>query len=282
MEIGLLAAFLGGTLALLSPCGALLLPAWLATTAGSAGQLAWRALVFWLGLAAVLVPLGAGVGAVGAAFATHREVVIAVGATVMIVLGLWQAVGGGVDLGRLIPWRSAASGPADGRPVLRTFLLGTVSGAAGFCAGPILGAVLGLAAGGGSPARGSLLLAVYGAGMVVPLVGLAAGWQRWGATARARLRGGAVRVAGREVHLVSVVTGALLVVIGVAFWLTNGFVGVPELVPTAWLAAAQNWLVRLGRQVPDLALLAGVLGGVGLVGWWLRRRGTHRAESAQR
>lgn len=272
MEIGLLAAFLGGTLALLSPCGALLLPAWLATTAGSTGQLAWRAVVFWVGLAAVLVPLGAGVGAVGAAFATHREVVIGVGAAVMIALGLWQAVGGGFDLGRLIPWRSVASGPGDGRPVLRTFLLGTVSGAAGFCAGPILGAVLGLAAGGGSPARGGLLLAVYGAGMVVPLVGLAAGWQRWGAAARARLRGGAVRVAGREVHVVSVATGLLLVVVGVAFWLTNGFVGVPELVPTSWLARAQTWLVRLDLGVPDLALVTVLLVLAGTAGWWLRRQ----------
>lgn len=56
MEIGLLAALLGGALALLSPCGALLLPAFFAATVGSRGTLLAHAAVFYLGMALLLVP----------------------------------------------------------------------------------------------------------------------------------------------------------------------------------------------------------------------------------
>ena len=50
-------AFLGGVLALLSPCGALLLPAFFASTVGTGPRLWTHAAVFYVGLVAVLVPL---------------------------------------------------------------------------------------------------------------------------------------------------------------------------------------------------------------------------------
>ena len=46
MDIGVLGAFLGGALALLSPCGALLLPAFFASTVGSGPRLALHGAVF--------------------------------------------------------------------------------------------------------------------------------------------------------------------------------------------------------------------------------------------
>ncbi|WP_235686449.1 hypothetical protein [Tomitella gaofuii] len=62
-EIGLLGALLGGVLLLLSPCSALLLPSFFAYAFDSVGRLAARTVQFSLGLATVMVPLGAGVGA---------------------------------------------------------------------------------------------------------------------------------------------------------------------------------------------------------------------------
>src|SRR5690606_39359456 len=64
LEVTLAGAFLGGTLALLSPCSALLLPAFFAYAFKSRGALAGRTLIFLLGLSTLLVPLG-----MGAAFA---------------------------------------------------------------------------------------------------------------------------------------------------------------------------------------------------------------------
>lgn len=58
-DVGYLAAFLGGLLALVSPCGALLLPAFFAYSIDSAARLLVRTGVFYAGLATTLVPLGA-------------------------------------------------------------------------------------------------------------------------------------------------------------------------------------------------------------------------------
>src|SRR5699024_9844443 len=78
MDIGLIAAFLGGVLALLSPCGALLLPAFFASSVGGGLRLGLHALVFYVGLVLVLVPLGLGVGALGSLFVTYRTTIVVV------------------------------------------------------------------------------------------------------------------------------------------------------------------------------------------------------------
>jgi len=65
VEASFLASFLGGLLSLLSPCSALLLPAFFAYAFQSRGVLVGRTAVFYLGLCATLVPLGMGISAVG-------------------------------------------------------------------------------------------------------------------------------------------------------------------------------------------------------------------------
>lgn len=58
-DIGYFAALLGGLLALVSPCSALLLPAFFAYSIDSAARLLARTGIFYAGLATTLVPLGA-------------------------------------------------------------------------------------------------------------------------------------------------------------------------------------------------------------------------------
>jgi cytochrome c biogenesis protein CcdA len=59
-------------------------------------------------------------------------------------------------------------GGIGGSSLLATFSLGAVYGFAGFCSGPILGAILTVAATSGSALRGAGLLATYAAGMAAP------------------------------------------------------------------------------------------------------------------
>ena len=87
MDIGVVAAFIGGTLALLSPCSALLLPAYFGTVVGSGARLVVHSLVFFVGMIAVLVPLGLGVGALAQLFNEYRTPMIIVAAIVLIVFG---------------------------------------------------------------------------------------------------------------------------------------------------------------------------------------------------
>ena len=56
VEVAYLAAFLGGVLSLLSPCSALLLPAFFAYAFQSRRRLLAKTVVFYVGLATTLVP----------------------------------------------------------------------------------------------------------------------------------------------------------------------------------------------------------------------------------
>lgn len=272
MQIGFVTAFLGGVLALLSPCSALLLPAFFASTVGAKLKLLVHGGVFYLGLVLTLVPFGLGIGALGTLFMEQRGLVIAATSVVLVVLGVLQVLGFGFDVSRMLPGTGALQQRASARKGLaRTLLLGAVSGVAGFCAGPILGAVLTLALGQGSSLMAGALLAVYGAGMVVPLVIIAALWERLGARGRRLLRGRAITVFGRQLHTTSLITGLLIIGVGLLFWFTNGLVSLPSLVPTSVQAWAQEQGAVFASPVFDvLGIVA--LAGIVLWVWAVARR----------
>ncbi|MBP2437344.1 cytochrome c biogenesis CcdA family protein [Microbacterium amylolyticum] len=278
MEIGFVAAFFGGALALLSPCSALLLPAFFTATVGARMRLLVHGAVFYVGLAATLVPIGLGLGALGTLLADQRGAVIAFTSIVLVVLGVLQVLGFGFDLSRAVPGMSSVQQKAHAASGLfRTLLLGAAGGIAGFCAGPTLGAVLTIALAQGSAAIAGVLLAVYAAGMVVPLIIIAALWNRLGDRGRRVLRGRTFRVFGREFHTVSVITGLLIIAVGVLFWTTNGLVSVPSLVPASVLASLQTSGAVLANPIVDvLAIIA--VAALALVAWWAaQRRRTPRA-----
>ncbi|HJF13765.1 MAG TPA: cytochrome c biogenesis CcdA family protein [Enteractinococcus helveticum] len=271
MDIGILTALIGGTLALLSPCGALLLPAFFASTAGSGPRLWAHGGIFSVGLLVVLVPLGLGMGVLGTLFASHREIIIIAASILMIVLGIIQLLGIGFDPSRFIPGAEQLQKQANQRTGwVKTLLLGAVSGVAGLCAGPILGAVLTLAATQNDVWTAGGLLAVYGLGMVVPLLLLASVWGKLSSRWKTRLRGRIFTVFGREFHSTSVITGIIIIAVGVLFWTTNGLVTMPELLPTKTSAWLQESSAILSNPLVDVILLIVVVGII--LGVWIRAR----------
>src|SRR5699024_3208136 len=132
------------------------------------------------------------------------------------LLGIAQLLGFGFDPARLMPGADRLqSRTASATGLVKTLLLGAAGGVAGFCAGPILGAVLTLAAARGDAVGAGGLLAVYGAGMVLPLLLIAALWQKLGTRGRSALRGRTFTVLGRELHTTSALTGLLIIVVGI-------------------------------------------------------------------
>lgn len=239
IEIGFLTAFLGGMLALLSPCSALLLPAFFASSVGARLGLLVHGGVFYLGLVLTLVPFGLGLGALGSFLLTERGLLIAITSVVLVVLGVAQMLGFGFDFARVLPGVTRMQESASTKQgLLRTLLLGAAGGVAGFCAGPILGAILTLAFAQSDMWRAGAMLAVYGAGMVVPLIVLAALWKKMSVRTRGILRGRTFTLFGRELHTTSVITGALIAGVGLLFWFTNGLLNMPSLVP----ADVETWL----------------------------------------
>ncbi|UZJ29526.1 cytochrome c biogenesis CcdA family protein [Streptomyces endophytica] len=251
-DIGYLAAFLGGVLALISPCSALLLPAFFAYSLTGTGRLLARTGVFYLGLATTLVPLGAASTAASRLFNGHRDLLITLGGWTVIAMGLAQILGLGFASRRA----QAAAARITPRSAVTTFLLGCVYGLAGFCAGPILGAVLTVTAVSGSPVYGASMLAVYALGMALPLFVLALFWDRFRLGSRGWLRGREFTLGRLRLHTTSVVSGVFFLGIGVLFLCFNGTSALPGILDADAEFRVEEWAARLGNGVPDYALIA--------------------------
>ncbi|MFD9338710.1 cytochrome c biogenesis CcdA family protein [Streptomyces sp. NPDC060028] len=265
-DIGYLAALLGGLLALLSPCSALLLPAFFAYSIDSASRLLARTGIFYAGLASTLVPLGAAGSYAGRFFHGNREELVLVGGWLIIALGLAQILGLGFASKRI----SELSGRIRPTTALSVYALGAVYGLAGFCAGPILGSVLTVAAVSGSPVYGGLLLAVYALGMAVPLFLLALLWERFDLGRRRWLRGRALSVGRFELHTTSLLSGLFFIVLGTQFLVYDGASALPGLLDVDDSFAVEERVRSLTGGFPDWALLGLVAVGaaaVGLVKW---------------
>jgi cytochrome c biogenesis protein CcdA len=270
IEIGYAVAFLGGLLTLISPCGALLLPSFFAYAFASPGALLGRTAVFYAGLAVSLVPLGMGATFASTLFFGHRDLLIAVAGWVVIALGVAQVLGGGFALGVARRLQGRFAGRTGNGAV---FGLGAVYGLAGFCSGPILGAVLTVAASDGRPLHGGALLAVYALGMAGPLFVLALGWERFDLGRRGWLRGRQVSVGGRRLHTTSALSGALFIGVGALFLTTGGTAaGVPGLPSSLELeATVQAALMRLDGTLVDVVVSL-VIGAVTVLVRRTRRR----------
>ncbi|MFB6838799.1 cytochrome c biogenesis CcdA family protein [Streptomyces sp. NPDC056361] len=259
--IGYFAAFLGGLLALLSPCSALLLPAFFAYSIDTRAKLVARTGVLYAGLATTLVPLGAAGSLAGRFFYGHRDLLVTAGGWLIIGLGVLQLLGLGFASRRV----AEASGRIRPTSALSVYALGLVYGLAGFCAGPILGSVLTVAALSGSPAYGGLLLAVYALGMAVPLFVLALLWERYDLGRRRWLRGRPVRLGRLEVHSASLLSGLFFVALGALFLVFDGTTALPGPLSVDQSFAVEERVAALGRAVPDWALLVAVPAVVALV-----------------
>ncbi|MFF0224147.1 cytochrome c biogenesis CcdA family protein [Streptomyces sp. NPDC004629] len=250
-DASVLAAFLGGLLALLSPCSALLLPAFFAYSFTSATKLLLRTVLFYLGLCTTLVPLGVAGSFASRLFYGHRDLLVTIGGWTVIALGAAQVLGIGFGVRRL----QEAAGARRSASAVSVFALGTVYGLAGFCAGPILGSILTIAALGGRPAHGGLLLAVYALGMALPLFALALLWDRFDLGRRRWLRGRTMRLGCLSWHTTSLVGGTLFILLGVVFLLFDGTAALPSPISVETEAGLEERLAHIGSAVPDRILL---------------------------
>ncbi|MGW3349817.1 cytochrome c biogenesis CcdA family protein [Nonomuraea rubra] len=267
-EVGYAAAFLGGLFALLSPCSALLLPAFFAYAFPGHAALIGRTALFYLGLCAVLVPLGMGSALATGFFYGHQDLLITAAGAVLILLGLLQLTGQGWAIGPLERLRGHVRGDSPGA----VLALGAVSGLAGFCAGPVLGAVLTIAAASGSTLRGAVLLALYAAGMAAPLLALALVWQRFDLGRRRWLRGHGLRIGRLRLHTTTLASGLTFIGLGVLFLAFDGTRALSLPIPEAWESGLQQAAAAV--RVPDLLVVAGVAIVLSaLVAWRLLKAG---------
>lgn len=277
-----MAAFAGGVLSLLAPCSALLLPAFFANAFTSPTQLLGRTLLFLAGLSTVFIPLGLGASLIAALLIDHRETTILVAGLLLIGFGVVELAGGGFSM---VPagWLGRFGGGRSAAGILGT---GLVYGVSGFCAGPLLGAVLTIAASAANPIVGGALLFTYALGAATPLFLFAWLWDRYSLGKRTWLRGRAFRLGRFQVHSTRLASGTLFILLGVVFIAFQGSSGLSGLYQDLGFGElgfrGQDWVARNVAGVSDVVWLAIalLLGGGIWVGRRARQGATSRAPSA--
>jgi len=210
--LSLFVAFAAGLLSFLSPCVLPLVPSYIGFLTGmSLPEMSDRrraalghAVLFVLGFSLVFVLLGASATALGRALNYYQQWLQRIGGVLIIAFGL---VCLGVVRARFLTEERRLH--VEHKPVgyLGSALVGMAFGAGWTpCIGPVLGAILGLAATTQDLSRGMLLLAAYSAGLAVPFLIAAAAldsFLRWFQGFR------------RYLPWVMRVSGAMLIFVGV-------------------------------------------------------------------
>ncbi len=266
---------MGGILSLLSPCSALLLPAFFAYAFQSKRELTGRTAIFYLGLATVFIPLGMGASLATALFLDHRDTMVLVAGVVLIAFGIAELAGRSLSFIRL------GGGVQETNTLLSTYSLGLVYGFGGFCSGPILGSVLTVAATDDNPIRGGGLLAVYALGTVVPLLVLAAFWDRAQIGRQRWIRGWGLRLGPFAVHSTNLIAGVVFILLGLSFIVLQGTLSLTrfyeEIGFTDLSFEADRWVKDMASGIPDVLVLAVVVVLIPLAVLLFRRRSTATA-----
>ncbi len=209
-------AALAGLASFLSPCVLALVPAYVGylsgrtlTAEGLVVENRWETfshgLAFVMGFSLVFVALGAAASAIGAALYDMRIWLSRIGGVIVIIFGLHTL--GVVNIPFLNVDTRRQERPDPGLGYLSSAMMG-VFFSAGWapCVGPVLGAVLTLALNSGDVNQGVVLLSAYSEGLANPYHLAALGIGRVTHLLRRQ---------GRLIRYLSMVTGAVLVIVGV-------------------------------------------------------------------
>ncbi len=252
----IIAAFLGGMVALFAPCCiSVMLPAYFASSFQRRRALALMTLVFAFGVAAVILPIAFGASWLTRVIIEGHTWIFLVGGALMFALGVATIAGWKLPLP--MPGMTARRD----RSVGSVFGLGAFSGVASACCAPVLAGVVALSGAAGSFASALLVGIAYVFGMVVPLFVIALLWDRydWGSSALIRGRTLSFRALGHrlQVHTTALASGILLIAMGVLV-VVLGFSG--DAMTTS------GWQARIGAEIQHYAAVV-VSWLDGIPGW---------------
>jgi cytochrome c-type biogenesis protein len=217
-----LAAFFAGILSFLSPCVLPLVPGYVSLISGATvedlqsdqhhmlGTVMLHSLTFILGFSVVFIALGAVATSIGQLANEYHNLLAKIAGVIVIVFGLHLT---GLLKIKALYADKRLHDVKGGSSALGSFAVGFAF-AFGWtpCIGPILATILVFAGAQQTVLKGVLLLAVYSLGLAVPFLLTSLGVDRFlGFYTRFR----------RHLHTVEVVSGVLLVAVGVLIFMNN-------------------------------------------------------------
>jgi cytochrome c-type biogenesis protein len=232
-SVGFGAAFAAGVISFLSPCVLPIIPGYLSFMTGlTTGELSEErpslssvllpSILFVVGFSVIFVAFGVSASLLGRFLTAYRDVLMRVAGVVVFAFGILLT---GIIK---VPWlygearigleRSRAFGRAAALFMGMAFAAGWTP-----CVGPILGAILLLAASSGNASRGALLLLTYSIGLGLPFILTAVLFGRVGPL---------LRWLNRHALVINRVAGILLMAFGV-------------LIFTGRLSLVAGWLTKV-------------------------------------
>ena len=217
-----LAAFLAGILSFLSPCVLPLVPGYVSLISGATvedlhsderhmlGTVMLHSLTFILGFSVVFIALGAVATSIGQLANEYHNLLAKIAGVIVIVFGLHLT---GLLKIKALYADKRLHEVKGGSSALGSFAVGFAF-AFGWtpCIGPILATILVFAGAQQTVLKGVLLLAVYSLGLAVPFLLTSLGVDRFlGFYTKFR----------RHLHTVEVVSGVLLIAVGVLIFMNN-------------------------------------------------------------
>ncbi|MDI6704442.1 MAG: cytochrome c biogenesis protein CcdA [bacterium] len=220
-HISLWVAFLAGILSFFSPCVLPLIPAYISFITGLSAmelqessdlgkgiknlrKILFETILFILGFSFIFILLGAGATYFGDLIFANRRLLKLIGGIIVILFGLHVS---GVFNIRLLQYEKRVHLKNKPAILFGSFFVG-VAFAIGWtpCIGPILACILTLAATKDTLKQGIFLLSFYSAGLATPflLTGVGIGWLL-----------GLFSEIKRYLKLISIVTGGLLIIVGI-------------------------------------------------------------------
>jgi len=165
--VSALTSFIAGSAALFAPCCiTVLLPAYLASAFREKKNILKMTLIFFSGIAVVLIPIGLGVAALAQVFQNYHTEMYIIGGLLMIAFATLSVFGKGLAV---IPMTKRVRPGADLSHPKSVFLLGIFSGAATSCCAPVLAGAVTLAVISGAFWKALIVTFAYVFGMVFPL-----------------------------------------------------------------------------------------------------------------
>ncbi len=223
-NLSLLLTFSAGILAFLSPCVLPLVPVYIGDLSASLepadnaarlrAQTLVKTLAFIAGFSSIMVALGAAAGAVGSLLVQYQWLWNKIAGAVLVAFGLhllgvlrWAPFLNYEK--RLLQPRATVSGP------VRSFLMGAAFSSGWTpCVGPVLSGVLALAIDSRTAAAGAILMAVFSLGLALPFVAIGLGLGKVI---------GLVRRMGGFLRAVNLITGVLVIAIGLVIFFNLSF-----------------------------------------------------------
>jgi cytochrome c-type biogenesis protein len=217
-----LAAFFAGILSFLSPCVLPLVPGYVSLISGASVEqlqsqerrmlrtVMLHSITFVLGFSLVFIALGAAATEVGQIVTEYHSLLSKIAGVVIIIFGLHLT---GLLKIKALYADKRLHDVKGSSSAMGSFVVGFAF-AFGWtpCIGPILATILVLASAQGTVWKGIVLLAVYSMGLAVPFLLTSLGVDRFLAF-YSRFR--------RHLHTVEVLSGVLLIAIGVLIFLNN-------------------------------------------------------------